>query len=522
MSVDVQTDVLIIGSGIAGTIAALELGKAGVDVAVVTRSQRPTECNTFYAQGGIIFRSKSDSVELLEKDILLAGSHTNNKKAVEILATEGPDLVQRILVDELAVPFDRHESGEFFTIKEGAHSVDRILHVADQTGKAIEKTLLNALADLPTVKIYSGYTAIDLITTSHHSLDTQARYQTKSCAGAYCLDQKSEQIRRFLAKKTILASGGLGQVFLHTSNPAGARGDGLAMAYRVGAQVMNCEFVQFHPTTFYHPQSDNFLISEAVRGAGALLVDKNGQPFMEKYSPVWKDLAPRDITARGIYQEMFEHGTTHMYLDATTIGSRETIGKRFPGIKQYCLGYKVDISSDLIPIVPAAHYFCGGILVDDSGQSTIQNLYAIGEVSCTGVHGANRLASSGLLEGLVWGVRSAKHIQNNLVGSKDPRPESYPEWQYAGEDAPDQALITQDYQVIKQLMWNYVGLVRTTPRLERALQELNHLTTQIERFYRNSRVNDDLIGLRNVVLSALLITRAANTNRVSVGCHYRE
>lgn len=522
MALNVQSEVLVIGSGIAGAVAALELGKAGVTVALVTRSRGPEECNTYYAQGGIIFRGDPDSSELLEKDILQAGSQTNQKKAVEVLAEQGPELVQRLLIEALAVPFDRNESGGFFKIREAAHSVDRILHVADQTGMAIEKALLNALSDVPAVKIYSGHTAIDLITTSHHSLDSQARYRQKFCVGAYCLDRKSQQVRRFLARKVILASGGLGQLFLHTSNPAGARGDGLAMAYRSGAQVLNCEFIQFHPTTFFHPQSDNFLISEAVRGAGARLVNNNGEPFMEKYSPSWKDLAPRDITARSIYREMFLNGVTNMFLDATTIGSADTIRRRFPGINQYCLGYKVDITTDLIPIVPAAHYFCGGVLADDSGRSTIPNLYAIGEVSCTGVHGANRLASASLLEGLVWGVRSARDIHNTIADCKNPAPADYPEWQYAGHEAPDQALITQDYQVIRQLMWNYVGLIRTTPRLERALRELNHLVTQIEQFYRNSRVTDELIGLRNAVLSALLITRSANANHSSVGCHYRE
>lgn len=522
MNEEFTTEVLIVGSGIAGTTAALELARLGVPVTLVTRAEQPEESNTRYAQGGIIYRGTEDSAAMLMKDIMQAGAEYNNREAVDILAAEGPELVRRILIDRLQVPFERRENGALSLIREGAHSVDRILHVADYTGRAIATALLNAVRETAGVRILTGHTAIDLITTSHHSNDRQARYGRRSCAGVYCYDQAQGTVRRILARAVILATGGVGQLFLRTSNPAGARGDGLAMAYRAGGRVLNCEFVQFHPTTFYHPHAKNFLISEAVRGAGGRLVDEHGQPFMHKYSPEWRDLAPRDITARGIHQEMLQRGTTNMYLDVTGIGSADEIRRRFPDIQQFCRQYKIDIATDPIPVVPAAHYFCGGIWVDTVGRTTIDNLFAAGEVACSGVHGANRIASSALLEGLVWGSRVAQQIGATLTSLPLPSADDYPEWQYTGDQLPDKALIQQDMENIRQLMWNYVGLVRTTHRLERALQELNHLNNQVESFYRHSRVTDELIGLRNMVLSALLITRAAHANRSSIGCHYRE
>lgn len=519
---DFTTEVLVVGSGIAGASAALELARQGVEVTLVTRAEQPEESNTFYAQGGIIARGESDSADLLVRDILKAGANYNNQKAVEILAAEGPELVRRILIDRLNVPFDRRVTGELSLIKEGAHSADRILHVADHTGRTIEIALLKAISKSKNVQLLTAHTAIDLITNSHHSNDLQARYARRACSGVYCYDRQTKTVKRILAKAVILATGGVGSVFLRTSNPAGARGDGLAMTYRAGGRVLNCEFIQFHPTTFHHPQAEYFLISEAVRGAGGKLVDDDGRPFMHKYSPEWQDLAPRDITARGIHQEMLLHGATNMYLDVSDVGSPTEIRQRFPDIHKFCQRYKIDITSDPIPVVPSAHYFCGGIWVDTVGHTTIDNLYAAGEVACTGVHGANRIASSALLEGLVWGTRAAAQIAIDLDTLPTPSENDYPEWQYISDQIPDKALIQQDMNTIRQVMWNYVGLVRTTPRLERALQELNHLNTQIERFYQHRTITDELIGLRNSVLTALLITRAAHANRSSVGCHYRE
>jgi L-aspartate oxidase len=328
-------------------------------------------------------------------------------------------------------------------------------------------------------------------------------------------------VKRCLARETVLATGGLGQIFLRTSNPSGARGDGLAMAYRAGARVINTEFVQFHPTTFFHQSAPNFLISEAVRGAGARLVHKDGKPFMQRYAPEWKDLAPRDVVARSIHQEMVERDLSHVYLDLRSYIPREEILEHFPTINSSCQAYGIDITRDLVPVVPAAHYTCGGVWVDEWGCSTIRQLYAVGEVSCTGVHGANRLASTSLLEGVVWGYRVADYIHQHMLPQLAIDPDDIPSWQDEGLEVADPALIQQDMSVIKHIMWNYVGLVRTTARLQRALRELRHLETQIESFYRCTRVSDGLIGLRNAVRTAIVVAAAAWENRRSMGAHYR-
>jgi L-aspartate oxidase len=340
--------------------------------------------------------------------------------------------------------------------------------------------------------------------------------------GAYVLAQHAGQVRRCLARHTILATGGLGHIFLHTSNPAGARGDGLAMAYRAGARVINAEFVQFHPTTFYHRQAPRFLISEAVRGAGARLVHADGTPFMQHYDPDWQDLASRDVVARSIHHEMLTHDVPNVYLDVRSYVSQSEILQHFPTMQRSCLAYGVDVTTDLVPVVPAAHYFCGGVWVDTWGRTTIDRLYAIGEVACTGLHGANRLASTSLLEGLVWGDRVVRHIQSIVPEIAMPPTDDIPPWSEAEDELPDPALISQDMSAIKHLMWNYVGLVRTVPRLDRAVRELRHLETEIEQFYRRTRVTDDLIGLRNAARAAVIVAAAAWENKTSMGCHYRE
>jgi L-aspartate oxidase len=518
----IETDVLILGSGIAGATAALELADQGVEVTLVTRSAEPQESNTFYAQGGIIYRGIGDSPEALEVDILRAGDGHCNPRTVAILAEEGPELLRRILIERVGVRFDRNEDGSLSLVREGGHSLPRILHVADFTGKAIEEALIGALAAHPNVRLLTGNTAVDLLTPSHHSLNRLAVYDSRSCVGAYLFDQAEGVVRRCLAKETILATGGLGQIFLRTSNPAGARGDGVAMAERGGARVINMEFVQFHPTTFHFEHAPNFLISEAVRGAGARLVDPNGEPFMQRYAPEWKDLAPRDVVSRSIHQEMLARGLNHVYLDLRSYIPRDDILTHFPTIYHGCLAYGVDVTQDLVPVVPAAHYSCGGVWVDEWGRTTIEHLYAVGEVSCTGVHGANRLASTSLLEGVVWGHRVATDLCRNSRQRKPINANDIPPWQDDGLEPPDQALISQDMTSIKNIMWNYVGLIRTTPRLNRALRELHHLETGIENFYRRSTLRDDLIGLRNAVRTAVTVAAAAWENKGSMGAHYRE
>ena len=516
------TDVLIIGTGIAGCSAALNLARQGLAVTLVTRTRKPEESNTYYAQGGIIYRGSNDSPDLLSREIVAAGDALNYQPAVDILASEGPDLVKSVLLDDLEVPFDRNEKGELAVIREGAHSVDRILHAADTTGRVIEISLLNKLASLKNVTLLTSYTAVDLLTSSHHAVDRRRVYEPSRCLGAFCLDQDNGEIVRCLARRTVLATGGVGAIFLQTSNPDGARGDGLAMAYRAGARVVNAEFVQFHPTTFYHKYFPNFLISEAVRGAGARLVDANGEPFMQHYAPKWLDLAPRDIVSRSIHREMLKRGTPHMYLDLTNNIPAGKIRKSFPAIHERGLAYGVDITTELVPVVPAAHYFCGGVWVDTWGRTSLPGLYAVGEVACSGVHGANRIASSGLLEGLTWGDRAARAIAKERSDWETLDFPEIPRWVVSGDADPDPALLQQDMTVVKHIMWNYVGLIRTHRRLERAMNELLNLSLQTERFYRSTRVTDALVGLRNMVRGAIIITQAATSNRRSVGCHYRE
>ena len=517
-----ETEVLIIGCGIAGGTAALTLADAGVPVTVVTRGKAPETTNTYWAQGGIIYTGLDDSPDLLVEDILRAGAGHCYAPAVRLLAEEGPSAVRRVLIERLQVVFDQAHSGALSLGLEGGHTLPRIVHAADATGKAIEIALLNALASHPKVTLLTGHTAVDLLTPAHHARNRLRIYEPRSCVGAYLFNQETGKVVRCLAKKTVLATGGLGQVFLRTTNPVGARGDGLAMAYRAGVRIINAEFVQFHPTAFYYQDGARFLISEAVRGAGARLVDDQGHPFMAKYAPEWLDLAPRDVVAQSIHREMLEKDLPNVYLDLATYLAPEQIVAKFPTIYARCLEYGVDITREPAPVVPAAHYFCGGIWVDEWGQTDRQHLYAIGEVSCTGVHGANRLASTSLLEGLVWGERAAQHILCRLPETVYFAASEIPAWVEPGHETADPALLSQDMSSIKHIMWNYVGLVRTTPRLERALRELTRLETEIEQFYRKTRLSDELIGLRNAVRTALLITNAAWQNKRSLGCHYRE
>lgn len=518
----IETDVLVIGAGIAGGVAALQLAEAGIPVTLVTRSSEISSSITYYAQGGIVYKGLNDSSQMLQDDILKAGAEHCNAEAVKILAESGASLVEKILLEKLQVPFDRKSNGQLSVVLEGGHRSARIIHAADATGRAIEEAIYQQLSKHSNITFLTDFTAIDLLTPEHHSSNKLDIYKHSVCVGAYLLDQSNNQVKRCLAKKTILATGGLGRIFLRTTNPPGARGDGLAMAYRAGARVINNEFMQFHPTVFYHEYKPTFLISEAVRGAGARLVDAEGKPFMEKYSPEWKDLAPRDLVAASIHKEIIDKGLSNVFLDVASYIPADEIENEFPNIQEKCRENGLDMRRDLIPVVPAAHYSCGGVWVDEWGQTTINNLYAVGEVSCTGVHGANRLASTSLLEGLVWGVRSSQKIQETIVKTSLFKADHIPVWKEGNHDMPDPALIQQDMSSIKHIMWNYVGLVRNNHRLQRALRELRNLENEIERFYRVTRLTDDLLGLRNAVRAASIVTMAAWSNKHSMGCHYRE
>lgn len=518
----IQTKVLIIGSGIAGLTAAIELAENNIASTVITRSADINDSNTRRAQGGIIYKGENDSKQLLADDIEAAGAGLCHHQAVDLLAEKGAEHLKYLLLDKLNVAFDtvNKENGQLATCKEAAHSVNRIIHAKDATGKAIQQALTQEAVQNPFISILPNHTAIDLITPDHHSNDRLSVYQRKSCVGAYVLDNKSTKVKRIIAENTIIASGGLGQIFLHSSNPKGARGDGIAMANRAGARIINTEFVQFHPTTFYKKGADNFLISEAVRGAGAKLVNANGEPFMQKYAPEWLDLAPRDVVSRSIFTEMTQRDVPCMYLDIKSELTADEIIDRFPTIYHYCLNHDVDITQQLIPVTPAAHYSCGGIWVDEVGKTDIEQLYAIGEVACTGLHGANRLASTSLLEGLVWGIESARHIVKTPVKPIDEK--TIPHWKFSKDNFADEVLIQHDIARIQSLMWNYVGVSRSPERLIRALRELRNLETDIEQFYRNNKVSDLLIGLRNTVRTSIIITLAAWSNTSSIGCHYRE
>jgi L-aspartate oxidase len=515
----IQTKVLIIGSGIAGLSAAIELAEKNIASTVITRSWDINDSNTNRAQGGVVYKGKGDSSELLIQDIMTAGAGLCNPQAVKLLSEKGAESIDELLLKKLRVPFDE-ENNQLARCKEAAHSVNRIIHAKDATGKAIQLALSKEVSGNPLITVLTHHTAIDLITPNHHSTDKLTVYQHRSCCGAYVLDNASGKVKRILAESTILASGGLGQLFLHSSNPKGSRGDGIAMANRAGARIINTEYVQFHPTTFYKKGADNFLITEAVRGAGGKLVNAKGEPFMHKYAPKWLDLAPRDIVSRSIFTEMTINDEPCMYLDIRSELSAESIRDKFPTIYDYCLKFDVDITKQLIPVTPAAHYSCGGIWVDMHGKTDIDQLYAIGEVACTGLHGANRLASTSLLEGLVWGIESARHIAQNTAQTIDNR--TIPPWQSNKNQLADEVLIQHDINRIQSIMWNYVGVSRSPERLMRALRELRNLETDIEQFYRNNKVSDMLIGLRNTVRTAIIITLAAWSNKTSIGCHYRE
>ena len=514
-------DVLVIGTGIAGVSAALRLAEDKQRrIAVITRAMAPEDSNSNQAQGGVVGRGDDDTAEQLMADIERAGDGLCHRPAVEVIAQHGP----RMLDETFSLPevFATDSTGALAFGLEAAHSRRRVLHAADTTGRAIMRILLQRLARRKNVDVLCGHTAIDLITFPHHARDDRKVYAPRRCLGAYAFVQQTRRVTRIVAPVTVLASGGLGQIFLNTSNPVGARGDGLAMAHRAGARIVNAEFVQFHPTILAVPGAQNFLISEAVRGEGGKLLSAKGEPFMERYAPRWKDLAPRDVVSRAIYWQMLESGASHVLLDIASHLPPTVIKNRFPKIFEVCAAHGLDISKVPIPVVPGAHYSCGGVLVDLWGRSSLPGLYAVGEVSCTGVHGANRLASTSLLEGLVWGTRAAHDIR-----ARDDAPsmavDDIAPWDDSGLlYEPDPALIRGDLQTVRNIMWHYVGLVRNGHRLDRALRELRHLRHEVEDFYRKTKLSDGLIGLRNAVQAGLIVAQAARQNPVSRGCHFRE
>ncbi|HON89485.1 MAG TPA: L-aspartate oxidase [Spirochaetia bacterium] len=515
-------DVLIIGTGIAGLSAAITAKEAGLDVLVITKADEIQESNTNYAQGGIIAWQEADTPQKLAEDIFRAGCYYNNKEAVSLLANEGPHLVFDFLIDKVHTQFSTNDKNTLDYTEEAAHSVRRILHAQDHTGDVIEASLITYAQKLG-IEIKTGWTAIDLITNNHHSTDCQEIYRDREVFGAYVLENSTGIIHTVFASAVILATGGIGNIYQFTTNPKEATGDGIAMAYRAGADIINAEFIQFHPTALYHKDIRRFLISESLRGEGARLLNKKGERFMKKYSPM-EELAPRDVVARAIFEEMGLLGTNYVYLDlANYYTGSVPIQERFNKIYTVCKEGGIDITKEPIPVTPAAHYFCGGIKVDQNGKTQLKRLYAIGEVSCTGLHGANRLASTSLLEGLLWGVRSAKHVAETVKPIAAHRLKAIPDRKKpAHPEFFEPMVIYQDWNLIKAIMWYHAGIIRTQKGLDRAFSDLNYHAHRITKFYREAELTRDIIELRNGVETAQIIVRSAMHNTTSIGCHYRK
>jgi L-aspartate oxidase len=509
----INSDYLVIGSGIAGLTFALKVADYG-SVTILTK-KTAMESNTQYAQGGIaaVF-SDDDHFELHEKDTLIAGADLCHKDSVKILVEEGPERINDLL--NWGVNFTRDEAKNLDLVREGGHRVKRILHAADMTGDEIEKTLLKRINENPNIRLLENYTAIDLIT--EHQVLGNLQYAFNICFGVYALNNTTGDVEAFRAAYTLLAGGGASRVYLHTTNPEISTGDGIAMAYRAGAKISNMEFIQFHPTALYHPDHAPFLISEALRGFGGILRNRDGKRFMEDYDTNL-ELAPRDIVARAIDNEMKKNGDKCVYLDMTHLSPHD-VKKRFPNIFKHCKEFlDIDITKDWIPVVPAAHYICGGIMTNLNGQTSMHRLLASGENAHTGVHGANRLASNSLLEAMVFSHRAAqKAIQNN--------PMSFdviiPDWDDSGVDNSEEwGLIRHNRLEIQTIMWDYVGIIRSKNHLQRAIRRIHLLFDEIEDYYKRTHVSKDLLELRNMTTIAYLIARSALSREESRGLHYR-
>ncbi len=515
----IQTDVLVIGSGVAGLSHAIRLAELRPDIQILILTKTKKEItNTAWAQGGIaaVWDFSVDSFEKHIQDTLIAGDGLCNKDVVEIVVKEGHERVKELI--GWGASFDKEDNGEYNLGMEGGHSEHRILHYKDVTGSEIERTLLEKVAALPNIQISEHYFVVDLITEHHLGRVVNRLTADITCFGVYALDIHQNDMKKILAKTVVLAAGGVGHVYRNTTNPTVATGDGIAMAYRAKCRLANMEFVQFHPTALYNPgESPNFLVSEAVRGEGAILRNHDNEAFMVRYDER-KDLAPRDIVARAIDNEMKISGEQHMYLDCTHMDMAE-FEEHFPNILEKCESLGLNLSKDYIPVVPAMHYMCGGVLVDQAGQSSIQRLYAIGECSNSGLHGANRLASNSLLQGLVFGHRSANDIAQKVDSFNIA--ENVPDWNAEGTiEARERVLVTQSLSELKDIMGTYVGIVRSNVRLKRALDRLYLLYTETEKLYANTVVDQQLLELRNLITIGYLIAKSANERKESRGLHF--
>lgn len=510
-----ETDFLVIGSGIAGLSFALKVADFG-KVIIISKTSLE-ESNTKYAQGGIAaVTSDMDSFEKHIQDTLIAGDGLCNREVVEMVVKEAPAQIKQLI--DWGVQFDKNETGKYDMGREGGHSEYRILHHKDNTGQEIENALVKRVREHKNIEIYEYHFAVEVITQHHLGKLVKRGFPDIECYGAYVLDLKTDQVHTFLSKVTLMATGGTGNIYDTTTNPPIATGDGIAMVYRAKGTIENLEFIQFHPTSFYNPgERPSFLITEALRGFGAILKTADKKEFMEKYDRRGC-LAPRDIVARAIDHEMKIRGDDFVYLDATHLDS-EKLKEHFPNIYEKCLKHGTDITKDPIPVVPAAHYMCGGIKVDMNGQSSIYHLYAAGEVSSTGLHGANRLASNSLLEAIVYADKAAKDALlkfNSIEINK-----SVPEWDAGGTSYPEEmVMITQNYKEMQQIMSNYVGIVRSNLRLERARKRLEIIFTETEELYKKSILSQKLCELRNLIKVGYLIIKMAQNLHESRGLHY--
>jgi L-aspartate oxidase len=507
----ISTSHLVIGSGIAGLMLAHKLGK-NQRVTVIAKGSL-YENNTSYAQGGIAsVLSPDDTFERHINDTKLAGAGLCHNDIVEIVVRGGPKAIEELI--QLGVDFSRLEStASYHLTKEGGHSRRRVIHANDLTGKEVLRALVESVRANPNITIFENAFAVDLITSDKYA----PNFAHNQCLGCYVFDKSNDVIKQIRSERTYLCTGGHGRVYQYTSNPEVATGDGLAMAWRSGCRVANLEFMQFHPTLLFHPEAKNFLISEAVRGEGAELLDTRKKPFMHRYHRL-ASLAPRDIVARAIDQELKNSGEQHLYLDATRIDAK-VIDSHFPNIKTTCLKLGIDIHKDFIPVVPGAHYSCGGVVVDSFGQTSISNLFALGEVACTGLHGANRLASNSLLEALVFADRVASFVANNSavsVGDFD-----IPPWDSGHVTADDELVVLHHtWDEIRRLMWNYVGIVRTEKRLKRASERIASIRKELTTYYWNHRICEQLLSVRNLADVAHLTIMCALKRKESRGIHY--
>lgn len=515
-----QTDFLVVGSGIAGLTYALKVANRfpGKQVLVMTKAAAD-ETNTKYAQGGVAVVNdlEKDSFEKHIEDTLIAGDGLCNRQVVEIVVKEGPDRVRELI--EWGARFDKEKDGDYKLGKEGGHSEYRIIHHKDITGWEMERALLEAVERQSNIKIIKHCFVIDIITQHHLGYLITKSSPDIECFGVYALNLETHRVEKILAKTTLLATGGNGQAYRTTTNPAIATGDGVAMVYRAKGRIENMEFIQFHPTALYEPglRGQAFLVTEAVRGDGGILRNKDGEAFMERYDER-KDLAPRDIVARAIDSEMKRTGTEHVWLDCRHFG-KEKFTEHFPNIYQKCLSVGIDITQHMIPVAPAAHYSCGGIKTDEWGRTSIINLYACGECSSTGLHGANRLASNSLLEAMVFAHRCYLEVSENI--SKLDWKTEVPDWNAKGTSDPrEMILITQSQKELQQIMSDYVGIVRNSIRLQRAMRRLDLLWEETELLYQGSSLSPQLLEIRNLITVGYLIVKGAAFRKESRGLHY--